>query len=146
MPNQTVWFSYTSSVDGAQNFSAQTDLSGSWTITINLSETETLGNLSATLGFSGWQDTSVVGATPATFHLNPTTTSIVLNVTEAPNLTATIEGPLTNKSIILVGDDIWVNGSALSLGTSPVALTETCSLPFGPTIRATSGSSCSTPV
>ena len=123
MPNQTVWLSYTSSVDGAQNFSAQTDLSGSWTITINLSETETLGNLSATLGFSGWQDTSVVGATPATFHLNPTTTSIVLNVTEAPNLTATIEGPLTNKSIILVGDDIWVNGSALSLGTSPVALT-----------------------
>ncbi len=122
MPNQTVWLSYTSSVDGAQNFSAQTDLSGSWTITLNLSETETLGNLSATLGFSGWQDTSVAGATPATFHLNPTTTSIVLNVTEAPNLTATIEGPLTNKSIILVGDDIWVNGSALSLGTSPVAL------------------------
>ena len=122
MPNQTVWLAYTSSVDGAQNFSAQTDLSGSWTITLNLSETETLGNLSATLGFSGWQDTSVAGATPATFHLNPTTTSIVLNVTEAPNLTATIEGPLTNKSIILVGDDIWVNGSALSLGTSPVAL------------------------
>ena len=122
MPNQTVWLAYTSSVDGAQNFSAQTDLSGSWTITLNLSETETLGNLSATLGFSGWQDTSVAGATPATFHLNPTTTSIVLNVTEAPNLTATVEGPLTNKSIILVGDDIWVNGSALSLGISPVAL------------------------
>ena len=122
MPNQTVWLTYTSSVDGAQNLSAQTDASGSWTMTLNLSETETLGNLAATLGFSGWQDTSVPGATPATFHLNPTTTSIVLNVTEAPNLTATIEGPLTNKSIILLGDDIWVNGSALSLGTTPTAL------------------------
>ena len=122
MPNQTVWLAYTSSVDGSQNLSAQTDASGSWTMTLNLSESETLGNLSATLGFSGWQDTSVPGVTPATFHLNPTTTSIVLNVTEAPNLTATIEGPLTNKSIILLGDDIWVNGSALSLGTTPTAL------------------------
>ena len=122
MPNQTIWLAYTSSVDGAQNFSAQTDASGSWTLTLNLSEAETLGNLSATLGFSGWQDTSVPGSTPSTFHLNPTTTSIVLNVTEAPNLTATIEGPLSDKKIILLGDDVWVNGSALSLGTTPTAL------------------------
>ncbi|MEC8398396.1 MAG: transglutaminase-like domain-containing protein, partial [Candidatus Thermoplasmatota archaeon] len=81
MPNQTVWLSYTSSVDGAQNLSTQTDLSGSWSITLNLSESEPRGNLAATMGFSGWQDTSVQGATPAAFHLNPTTTSIVLNVT-----------------------------------------------------------------
>ena len=122
MPNQTVWLSYTSAVDGAQNFSAQTDPSGSWTITLNLSETEPRGNLSAILGFSGWQDTSVSGAVPATFHLNPTTTGIVLNVTDAPNLTATIEGPLANNSIFLLGDDVYINGSALSLGASPVAL------------------------
>ena len=75
------------------------------------------------MGFSGWQDTSVPGATPASFHLNPTTTSIVLNVTDAPNLTATIEGPLTNNSILLLDNDVWVNGSALSLGASPTALT-----------------------
>ena len=122
MPNQTVWMSYTSAVDGAQNFSTQTDSSGSWTITLNLSESEPRGNLSATLGFSGWQDTSVPGAIPATFHLNPTTTAIVLNVTDAPDLTATIEGPLANNSIILLGDDVYINGSAFSLGTSPVAL------------------------
>ena len=123
MPNQTVWLSYTSSVDGAQNLSTQTDLSGSWSITLNLSESEPRGNLAATMGFSGWQDTSVPGATPAPFHLNPTTTSIVLNVTDAPNLTATIEGPLTNNSILLLDNDVWVNGSALSLGASPTALT-----------------------
>ena len=122
MPNQTVWLSYTSSVDGAQNLSTQTDTAGSFAFTLNLSESETRGNLSALLGFSGWQDTSVAGATPATFHLNPTTTSIVLNVTDAPNLTATIEGPLGNNSQLLLGNDIWVNGSALSLGASPVAL------------------------
>ena len=74
------------------------------------------------MGFSGWQDVSVQGATPATFHLNPTTTNIVLNVTDAPNLTATVEGPLTNNSILLVNDTLWVNGSALSLGASPTAL------------------------
>ena len=122
MPNQTVWLSYTSSVDGAQNFSTQTDASGAWSITLNLSEAETRGNLPAIIGFSGWQDVSVQGATPATFHLNPTTTNIVLNVTDAPNLTATVEGPLTNNSILLVNDTVWVNGSALSLGASPTAL------------------------
>ena len=124
LPNQTVWLSYTSSVDGAQNLTAQTDISGSWSISLNLSEAETLGPLSATLGFSGWQDASVPGSTPALFHLNPTTTSITFNVTEAPNLTATIEGPLTsNRSVFLLGDDVWVNGSALSLGPTPTALT-----------------------
>ena len=123
LPNQTVWLSFTSSVNGAQNLSTQTDPSGSWTITLNLSEAENRGNLAATLGFSGWQDTSVPTATPTQFHLNPTTTSIVLNVTDAPNLTATLEGPLTNNSILLLGDNVWVNGSAFSLGTSPVPLT-----------------------
>ncbi len=122
LPAQTVWLTYTSSVDGLQNVSTQTDTSGAWTFTINLSEQENRGNLSATLGFSGWQDTSVSGATPAPLHLLPTTRSFVLNVTDAPNLTATIEGPLTNKSLILLGDDVWVNGSALSISATPVAL------------------------
>ena len=39
---------------------------------------------------------------------------------EAPNLTATIEGPLTNKSVFVVNQDVWVNGTAKSLGPSPV--------------------------
>lgn len=122
LPAQTVWLTYTSSVDGLQNMSTQTDPSGSWTFTLNLSELETRGNLSATLGFSGWQDTSVSGATPATFHLLPTTKAIILNVTDAPNLTATIEGPLANNSILQLNDDVWINGSALSISSSPVAL------------------------
>ncbi|MGB1587777.1 MAG: transglutaminase domain-containing protein [Poseidonia sp.] len=122
LPAQTVWLNYTSAVDGVQNLSAQTDSSGAWTITLNLSESEPRGNLSATLGFSGWQDTSVSGATPAPFHLLPATTSITLNVTDAPNLTATIEGPLTNRSIIQLNDDVWINGSALSISATPVAL------------------------
>ena len=34
-------------------------------------------------------------------------------------MTATVEGPLSNKSILVVDQDIWVNGSAQSLGPSP---------------------------
>ena len=123
LPNQTVWLSYTSTIDGAQNLTGLVDGAGFFAFTVNLSEFETKGNLSATIGYSGWQDTSVTGIPLEAFHLNPTTTAIILNVTEAPNLTATIEGPLTNKSIFLLDDDIWVNGSAVSVGASPVPLT-----------------------
>ncbi len=125
LPDQTVWLTYTSSVDGAQNLTGLVDSAGAFTFTLNLSEFETKGNLSATLGYSGWQDTSVTGIPLEAFHLNPTTTSIVLNVTDAPNLTAIIEGPLTNKSILLLDDNIWVNGSAVSVGAAPVPLTGT---------------------
>ena len=122
LPSQSVWLTYTSSVDGLQNFTTQTDQSGFWTFTLNLSELETRGNLSATLGFGGWQDTSVPAASPSTFHLFPATMAIILNVTDAPNLTATLEGPFANKSIIQLGDYFWVNGSAYSINGTPVAL------------------------
>ena len=124
LPNQTVWLTYTSSVDGPQNLTGLVDGAGSFSITVNLSEFETKGNLSATIGYSGWQDTSVTGIPLEAFHLNPTTTAIVMNVTDAPNLTATIEGPVSNnKSIFLLDDNIWVNGSAVSVGASPIQLT-----------------------
>jgi hypothetical protein len=123
LPNQSVWLAYTSSVDGAQNLTGLVDGAGSFSFTLNLSEFESKGNLSATIGYSGWQDTSVAGIPLETFHLNPTTTAIVLNVTDAPNLTATIEGPLSNESIFLLDNNIWVNGSAVSVGASPIQLT-----------------------
>ena len=122
LPNQTVWLTYTSAVDGLQNFSAEADSSGSWTISLNLSENEPRGNLSATLGFSGWQDTSVPGSNPAPFHLLPSTTPLTLNVTDAPNLTATIQGPLSNNSVLILEDNIWINGTATSISATPVGL------------------------
>ena len=83
---------------------------------------ETKTNLSATLGFSGWQDASEPSITPVQFHLRPSTTAIVLDIRDAPTLTATLEGPLANNSIILIDDDIWVNGSAVTSGANPVAM------------------------
>ena len=38
--------------------------------------------------------TQISSITPPQFHLRPSTTSILLDIRDAPNLTATLEGPL----------------------------------------------------
>ena len=125
LPNQTVWLSFTSSVNGFTNVSGDVDPSGFWSIELSLDPLETKTNVTATIGYSGWQDTSVGGITPPQFHLRPTTTTIWLNVSDAPNLTATIEGSRANTSIIVVDEPFWVNGSALSIGAVPTSLAGT---------------------
>jgi hypothetical protein len=117
-----VWMTFTSSVDGAVNLTSPIGFDGTWSIEVELDPLETKTNLSATLGFSGWQDTSEATITPVQFHMRPSTKSIVLDVRDAPTLTATLEGPLANNSIILIDDDIWVNGSAVTSGANPVAM------------------------
>jgi len=118
----SVWLTYTSSVTGFTNLSSFMNIDGTWSFDLDLDPLETKTNLSATLGFSGWQDTQATGITPTQFHLRPSTASIVIDVRDAPNLTATLEGPLANKGVILIGDDLWVNGSTLTTGASPVAM------------------------
>lgn len=125
LPNQTVWLSFTSSVSGLTNLTGDVDPSGFWSIELTLDPLETKTNVTATLGYSGWQDTSVSGITPPQFHLRPTSTTIWLNVSDAPNLTATIEGSRVNSSILVVDEPFWVNGSALSIGAVPTALAGT---------------------
>lgn len=117
-----VWLSFTSSVSGAVNLSSAIGFDGTWSIEVELDPLETKTNLSATIGFSGWQDTSEPSIAPVQFHLLPVTKSIALDVRDAPTLTATLEGPLANGSIILVDDNIWLNGSAVTSGASPVPM------------------------
>ncbi|DAC09886.1 MAG TPA: transglutaminase domain-containing protein, partial [Candidatus Poseidoniales archaeon] len=115
-----VWLSYTSTVNGSVNLTAPVNPDGSWVFDLVLDEFETKTNISALLGFSGWTDTSV----PITgdVHLRPTTTGLVLDVRDAPNLTATLEGPGANNSVLDLGDDIWINGTVVSFGASPSAM------------------------
>ena len=47
--NSTVWLSFTSSVDGAQNLTTQVSPSGTWSFELTLDELETKTNVSATL-------------------------------------------------------------------------------------------------
>ena len=75
-----IWLSFTSSVNGFTNLSSPLNSDGSWSIELELDPLETKTNVSATLGFSGWQDTQVVGLTPVQFHLRPTTTAILMDV------------------------------------------------------------------
>ena len=56
----SVWLSFTSSVDGAQNLTGIVEQDGSWQIEVSLDPLETKTNLSAQLGFSGWTDTGQV--------------------------------------------------------------------------------------
>ena len=124
----SVWLTYTSSVTGFTNLSSFMNIDGTWSFDLNLDPLETKTNLSAILGFSGWQDTQATGITPTQFHLRPSTTSIVIDVRDAPNLTATLEGPLANNSVILIGDNLWVNGTTLTTGASPVPMPGNLSL------------------
>jgi len=118
----SVWLSFTSSVSGFTNLSSFLNPDGSWSIELELDPFETKTNVSATLGFSGWQDTQISSITPPQFHLRPSTTPILIDVRDAPNLTATLEGPLSNSSILLLNDDVWINGTTLTTGASPVAM------------------------
>jgi transglutaminase-like putative cysteine protease len=117
----TVWLDFTSSEDGATNLSGTVGPSGVWEINVTLDELETKSNISATLGFSGWQDTSQSFGGPQ-FHLRPSTHSITLDIRDAPNLTATIEGPGLNNSILQIDELVYLNGSAMSFGAVPSAL------------------------
>ena len=117
----TVWLDFVSSEDGATNLSGTVGPSGVWEINVTLDELETKTNISATLGFSGWQDASQSVGGPQ-FHLRPSTHSITLDIRDAPNLTAVIEGPGVNNSILQVDNFVYINGTALSFGASPSAL------------------------
>ena len=119
--NLEVWLEFISSEDGTTNLSGMVGPGGVWEINVTLDELETKTNVSATLGFSGWQDTSQSVGGPQ-FHLRPSTHSITLDIRDAPNLTAVIEGPGANDSILQIDELVYINGSAMSFGASPAAL------------------------
>ena len=115
-----IFLTFVSSFNGTNNLSGIVTPSGSWSINVELDETETLGVINAELWFEGWvEQFDPVIAVPE-HHLRPSRLSLTLDVREAPNLTATIEGPLADKSVFVVNQDVWVNGTARSLGPTPV--------------------------
>jgi len=114
-----VWLNFTTVEDGAMNLSSEVGVGGYWEIDVALDENEPLGNITANLGFSGWQDTHSSVSNPPQYHLRPVSKAIMLDIREAPNLTATVQGPLANNSIIILEENIYINGSATSFGASP---------------------------
>ena len=84
MPNQTVWLSYTS-VDAAESLldADRCERPGGHHAQPQRRETQELFSDDGLLPDGR---TFGVRLLPRPFHLNPTTTNIVLNVTDAPNL------------------------------------------------------------
>ena len=117
IPN--IYLTFTSSVNGSNNLSGVVTPSGLWSVSVELQETETLGIINAELWFEGWVEQLDPAIAVPAHHLRPSNLSISLDIREAPNLTATIEGPLADKSVFVVDQDLWVNGTARSLGPSP---------------------------
>ena len=119
--DQQIWLSFTSSFNGSNNVSGLISPSGDWSISLELDVTETIGLTPAKLWYGGWVDTqSVPGAPTTQYHLRPSELNITLDIRDAPNLTATVEGPLVDNNVLVVGQDIWVNGTALTAGPNPV--------------------------
>ena len=119
--NQTVSLSFDTTFNGTNNISGTVSPSGVWSVIIELDETETLGPIDATLWYEGWAEEIDSNPIFSNKHLRASTLNLTFDVREAPNLTATVEGPLSdNNSLILVGEEIYVNGTAKSLGPSPV--------------------------
>ena len=115
-----VFFSYTSSIDGAVNLSTVVGPDGLWSFDLGLDANEPRGNLTGTLWFGGWKDTLISIPGSPQFNLRPSNLSIVMNVSDAPNLSATLEGPGANNSILVLNDFIYINGTVQSRGASPV--------------------------
>ena len=116
----SIFLTFTSSFNGTNNLTGIVTPSGSWSVNVELDETENLGSINAELWFEGWVEEFDPAITTVTRHVRPSSLSIILDVREAPNLTATVEGPLANNSIFVVNQNLWVNGTARSLGPSPV--------------------------
>ncbi|DAC27260.1 MAG TPA: hypothetical protein D7H99_05020 [Candidatus Poseidoniales archaeon] len=119
--NQTVSLSFDTNFNGTNNISGIISPSGVWSVIVELDETEPLGPIDATLWYEGWAEELESTQVFSGKHLRASSLNLTFDVREAPNLTATVEGPLSsNNSLILVDDDIFVNGTAKSLGPNPV--------------------------
>ncbi|MCS5537575.1 MAG: hypothetical protein NZ770_05670, partial [Candidatus Poseidoniaceae archaeon] len=94
---------------------------GAWQFTISLSANEPFANISATIEFGGWTDPSQ-SFSGSPMHLRTGSLGMIFAVEAAPNITATIEGPKTNTSRLVVDSDVWINGTAQTVSTPATSL------------------------
>jgi len=111
---------FTSSVNGSNTWFGDVAENGQWAIEVQLDANENQAIINANLVFEGWVDTSEASS-PA-HHLRPVTLPLFLDIRQAPNLDGTIEGPGSANEIFILGEDVFINGSAMSQGASPLAM------------------------
>ena len=120
-----LFLNYTSSVDGDVSLATTVGANGYYEFNVTLSENENIGLIPATIEFIGWHVDDLHLSVPPTYHARPATYNLNLNVSAAPNLTATLEGPYVNNSLLSIDEDLYINGTILSRGTNVVPMTGT---------------------
>ncbi|MDP6899727.1 MAG: transglutaminase domain-containing protein [Candidatus Thalassarchaeaceae archaeon] len=119
----TLFMNYTSSIDGVVSMQTTVGTDGYYEFNVTLNENEGLGLLPATIEFPGWHESGLHLQVPPSYHVWPGTYNLNLNISAAPNLTAVLEGPGTNNSLLSVGEDLFINGTVLSRGLNPQPMT-----------------------
>nr|AIF09074.1 transglutaminase domain-containing protein [uncultured marine group II/III euryarchaeote KM3_34_C09] len=121
--NFTVELTYPSSVLSANvTLQAPVWTDGFFSFDVNLSDLETQGLRQATISFAGWHEANLnLGSTPI-YHARPGSMNFTMNVSAAPNMTATIEGPGGNHSLLVINENLYVNGTVVTRGASPAPM------------------------
>ena len=114
-----LFMNYTSTVDGAVSLQTTVGEDGYYEFNVTLDENETIGFLPAAIEFPGWHADDLHLVNPPTYHALPSTYNLNFNISAAPNLTATLEGPNGfNSSLLSVDENLFINGTVLSRGQS----------------------------
>ena len=124
MANLTVQLDYISQVSGVESLTTDVGKDGVWSFQLSLDPSEPLGPLQFTVSFLGWDDPDeTYPGSPEHFR----SSSLLVNATVslAPDVEATVEGnDPTNNSRLLVGNVVYVNGTANSAGANPFQWTD----------------------
>ena len=112
---------FTSSVNGLTNLSGPVGANGVWGINVTLDELEASDKHICNVRVQWLAGASQAFGGPQ-FHLRPTSHSITIDVRDAPNLTATIEGPGVKQFYSTNKTNWFTSMTAQSFGVSPTAL------------------------
>lgn len=123
--NLTLFMNYTSAIDGVVSLQTIVGEQGYYEFDVTIDENEGIGMLNAMIDFPGWHQAGLHQSTPPEYHARPASLSIQFNISAAPNITANLQGPGLNDSLLEVGEDLYINGTVLSRGLTPVAMNGT---------------------
>ena len=112
---------YTTVQDGPVSLISSVGPGGYFEFSVAINESEQEGLVAATIDYVGWYQYDLNNATSPIYHIRPTSKSLNLNLTQAPNLTITLEGEGLNNTILEINRPIYLNGTALSKSETPEA-------------------------
>ncbi|MAT48297.1 MAG: hypothetical protein CMA27_00525 [Euryarchaeota archaeon] len=118
MANLTVQLDYVSQVSGPESLTTEVGKGGVWSFSLTLDPSEPLGPLQFNVSFFGWEDTDeTYPGSP--IHLRGSFILVNATVSLAPDVQGTVEGHEADNSRLLVGNYVYVNGTANSAGANP---------------------------